>query len=114
MKTELEKENPKNDGQGPSNNGGNGQGNGNGNNGDNGKPDKEIRYTLDGEPQTTLEKELTANQILQAGGVDITQNYLLQLKGDGNISYKDNPTQIIKMHNNMEFLANYSGATTVS
>lgn len=108
MKSELEKENPKNEGQGPSNNGGNG------NNGDNGKPDKEIRYTLDGEPQTTLEKELTANQILQAGGIDVTQNYLIQLKGDGNISYKENLNQIIKMHNNMEFLANYSGATTVS
>ncbi|MBB6611786.1 hypothetical protein H7F15_12110 [Pontibacter sp. Tf4] len=79
-----------------------------------GKQEREIRYTLDGEPQTTTEREMTAEQILRVGGVDPAKYYLVLQKDEGNVVFKDNPLAVVKLHNNMKFLANYRGATTVS
>lgn len=76
-----------------------------------------ITYTLDDEPQTTTERELTARQILEKGGVDPASHYLVQIQGAHDKekkSYKDIPDEIVKLHPNMKFISVSTGPTTVS
>lgn len=73
-----------------------------------------IHYTVNDEPQSTTEKELTPIQIMQSAGVDPETNYLIEIKGHQQVSYKDKPTEPIKMHNNMKFITNFVGPTQVA
>jgi hypothetical protein len=76
-----------------------------------------ITYTLDDEPQTTLERELTARQILVNGGIDPASHYLKQIQGAHDKekkSYKDTPDEIIHLHPNLQFISVSTGPTTVS
>lgn len=75
-----------------------------------------ITYTLDDEPQTTLEKTLTARQILTGGGVDPSSHYLVLLHGSSGqtTSYQGRMDDAIHMHPNMRFVSVSTGPTTVS
>ncbi len=74
-----------------------------------------ITYTVNDEPQSTEEKSLTPVQIMTSAGVDPSTNYLLEIKGHQSpISFKDNSTVPIEMHNNMKFITNFTGPTPVS
>lgn len=73
-----------------------------------------ISYTVNDEPQSTTEKELTPIQIMTNAGVDSATNYLIELQGAHQESYKDKPNQLIKMHNNLKFITNFTGPTGVS
>ena len=73
-----------------------------------------ITYTVNGENQSTTEKELTPVQIIKNAGLDPESNYLIELKGNQQISYKDKPNESIKMHNNMKFITNFIGPTPVA
>jgi hypothetical protein len=73
-----------------------------------------ISYSVDGNTQTTTEKELTPMTIIQNSGLDPETNYLIQIVGNNKISYKDKATEPIKMHENIKFITNSTGPTQVS
>lgn len=73
-----------------------------------------ITYTINGENQSTNEKELTPTQIIKNAGLDSESNYLIEIKGHQQVSYKDNPNESIVMHNNMKFITNFIGPTPVA
>jgi len=73
-----------------------------------------ITYTVDGEKQTTSERELTPVQILSNAGIDAATHYLVQIEGQHKISYQDNPQTEIHMHEHMKFISVSTGPTPVS
>lgn len=81
------------------------------------KPPLVFHYTVDAEPETTEEKELTPNQILELAGITpINDYYLVQINSDGSqISYVDKPNEPIKMKcPAMKFISAYRGKVEVS
>jgi len=78
--------------------------------------DKEIRYTVDGEPQVTTEKTLTPRAILTNAGVDPASHYLKLLRGesDQETSYENRMDEPIHMHPKMRFISISTGPTPVS
>jgi hypothetical protein len=73
-----------------------------------------IHYTVSDEPQSTTQKEMTPVEIMKNAGVDPAQNYLIQIEGNHKKSYKDNPNEIIHMHDKMTFITNFMGPKPVS
>lgn len=81
------------------------------------KPPEVFYYTVDGEPETTDQKELTPNQILELAGITPTSDYyLVQKNPDGTeISYKGKPNEPITMRcPAMSFISIFNGETPVS
>jgi|CXWL01.1.fsa_nt_gi hypothetical protein len=80
------------------------------------KPPEVFHYTVDGEPETTDESQLTANQILKAAGYNTNEYYLVQINDDGTqISYENEPEKFIKMKcPGLKFIALYRSSTPVS
>jgi len=78
---------------------------------------KVIHYLLDGEPQTTKQQTMTPVEIMETAKpdpVDPKTHYLVQLKGDDKISYKDKPNEPIEMRNDARFITVSTGPTPVS
>jgi uncharacterized protein YlzI (FlbEa/FlbD family) len=73
-----------------------------------------IHYTVNDEPQTTTEKELTPVQIMQNAGIDPAQNYLVEIIDHKKEPFKDNPNISIHMHNGMKFITIFMGPQPVS
>jgi hypothetical protein len=73
-----------------------------------------IHYSVDDEPQETSERTLTAEQILRNAGLDPATHYLVQLEGAHQVSYKDNPSATIHLHEHQRFVSNALGPTPVS
>ncbi len=76
-----------------------------------------FHYTVDDEPETTDQNELTPNQILELAGITPTTDYyLVQINHDGGqTTYKDTPTIPIKMKcPAMKFISVFRGETPVS
>ena len=80
------------------------------------KPPEVFHYLVDDEPETTDEKFLTANQILENAGLKPLDYYLVQVFADGSQkSYKDIPDQRIEMKCPGEkFISVFRGETPVS
>ena len=81
------------------------------------KPPEVFYYTVDKEPETTDQKELTPNQILELAGITpVPDYYLVQINPDGSqTSYKDTPTTPIRMKcPAMKFVSVFRGETPVS
>jgi hypothetical protein len=81
------------------------------------KPPEVFYYTVDDEPETTDQKTLTANQMLELAGITpVTDYYLVHIKPDGSqISYKDRPDTPIQMEcPAMKFVSAFRGETPVS
>jgi len=81
------------------------------------KPPEVFYYTVDDEPETTDQKVLTPNQILELAGIKpVSDYYLVQKNPDGTeISYKGKPNEPIKMLcPAMKFVSIYNGETPVS
>ncbi len=81
------------------------------------KPPEVFYYTVDDEPETTDQKELTPNQILELAGITpVADYYLVQINHDGSqTSYKDTPTTPIKMKcPALKFVSVFRGETPVS
>ena len=81
------------------------------------KPPEVFYYTVDEEPETTDQKELTPNQILELAGIKpVTDYYLVQINPDGTqTSYKETPTNPIVMKcPAMKFVSIFRGETPVS
>lgn len=78
---------------------------------------KVIHYQLNDEPQETMERQLTPNQIMSGAkptAIDPTQNYLEQIKGRDKISYQNEGTKPIDMHDGMKFITVFTGTVPVS
>jgi hypothetical protein len=73
-----------------------------------------INFTVNDEPYSTTEKELTPIKIMQMAGIDPDQNYLVEIINKKQESYKDEPNKIIHIHDGMEFIANFMGPKPVS
>ena len=77
-------------------------------------PHGAIIYTVNGEPQWTIEKELTPETIMSHAGIDPAKNYLVEIKGHEQVSFKDDPKKLIHMHDGMKFITNFVGPKPVS
>ncbi len=75
---------------------------------------KVIDYTVNDEPQSTTQKELTPVQIMENAGIDPARNYLIQIEGNHQESYKETPDKTIHMHEKMKFITNFIGPKPVS
>ena len=69
---------------------------------------------IDNEPYQTPEKTMTANAILQLGGLNPKENYLVQIKRGSRISYKDKGEVEIDLFEGAKFVGQYLGPTSVS
>ncbi|HSZ58354.1 MAG TPA: hypothetical protein VK797_22000 [Tepidisphaeraceae bacterium] len=75
----------------------------------------DIEYTVDGEPQATTEKELTANQILEHAKINPQTNYLVELLGPHERkSFEDQPNDEVRLHDEMRFVSVARCPTPVS
>jgi len=73
-----------------------------------------IQYTVDGEPQSTTEHQLTASQILTAAGKEPSAYYLILLEGNAQKSFQGHPDEVIHMHPKMRFISMSLAPTPVS
>ena len=75
-----------------------------------------IQYTVDDEPQTTTETELTPRHILTNAGFAPDTYYLILVHGQGQNqdSFRDKLDEPIHMHPQMKFITNSLGPTPVS
>ncbi len=76
-----------------------------------------FHYFLDEEPETTDEPSLSANQILELGGIKPVEDYyLVEIDKDGQeINHKDTPDAQIKMKcPGSKFVSIFRGETPVS
>ncbi len=73
-----------------------------------------IHYTVDGEPQTTTERELTPRQIIKNAGLNPDERYLVEIRGREQVSYKDNPGTPIHLHEHEKFVTVFIGPVPVS
>jgi hypothetical protein len=71
-------------------------------------------YTVDGEPQSTSEHVLTPNEIMKEAGIDPSTHYLIEIDGNAQKSFKDEPNFQIHMHEHAKFVTASLGPTTVS
>lgn len=73
-----------------------------------------IHYTVNDEPQSTTEKELTPVKIMDNAGIDPDEDYLIEIIDHKKESFKDDPNKLIHMHNGMKFITNFMGPKPVS
>ncbi len=76
-----------------------------------------FHYTLDDDPETTDQKSLSANQILENGGLTPASDYFItEIDNDGNtISHKETPDALIQMKcPGTKFISIFRGAMPVS
>lgn len=73
-----------------------------------------FNYTVDDEPQSTNEHVLTPAQILTKAGLNPTTYYLVQVRGNEQVSYRDKYDEQIHIHQHMTFISVFTGDTPVS
>lgn len=73
-----------------------------------------ITFTVDGEPVTTTEHELTPNQILRLAGIDPASNYLVRVKGREQESFQGRGDEPIRVHEHEVFVSVSTGPTPTS
>jgi hypothetical protein len=79
-----------------------------------GRPGRSITFTVDGEPVTTTEEQLTPNQVLGLAGIDPATNYLVQVEGRHQVSYQGRGDEPIRVHDNAVFVSVSTGPTPTS
>ena len=57
-----------------------------------------FKYKVDDEVYTTDRKEMTPNDILVNAKFNPSQVYLIELEGEKETSFKDDPNKILHMH----------------
>ncbi len=74
----------------------------------------DITIYVDDEPHVTREKTLTPVQILAFENLTSPLHYLVQIVGNEEKSFKDQPDTPLHIHENMRFSSVYTGQTPVS
>jgi hypothetical protein len=73
---------------------------------------KTIEYFVNGEVQTSTEKELTVRQILKRAGFEPAKDWILTRDKDGH-EFK-NPDKLVQIHKDERFTATATGPTPTS
>jgi hypothetical protein len=73
-----------------------------------------ITFTVDDEPVVTSDPTLSPIQIMTLAGVDPATHYLVEVKGRQQTSYRDNPSEELRIHNHDKFVTLCTGPTPVS
>jgi hypothetical protein len=71
----------------------------------NGKQDRVIHFTVDGEPVETDQRTLTANEIIAkfGGGLDVSTHYLVEIKEGRQVSFQGKGNDPVELHNGLAF-----------
>ena len=73
-----------------------------------------FNYKVDDEVYKTDKKEMTPNEILINAKFNPSQVYLIELEGEKETSFRDDPNKILHMHEGMEFITANRGPLPVS
>ena len=73
-----------------------------------------FEYKVDDENYTTDREKLTPNEILINAKFNPSSVYLIELEGEKETSFKDDPNKILHMHQGMEFITANRGELPVS
>ncbi len=73
-----------------------------------------FEYKVDDENYTTDREKLTPNEILIKAKFNPSQVYLIELEGEKETSFKDDPSKILHMHEGMQFITANRGELPVS
>lgn len=73
-----------------------------------------FEYKVDDEVYSTDRKEMTPKEILVNAKFNPSQVYLIELEGEKETSFKDDPNKILHMHNGMVFITANRGELPVS
>lgn len=74
---------------------------------------KTIKYFVNGEEETTSEDELTVREVLENAGFTPATDYTLSSENPRR-DYGANYDEVVRIHPNMRFRAQFSGPTPVS
>jgi hypothetical protein len=77
-------------------------------------PAHPTTVTVDDEPVTTEQPDVTPNNIMTAAGVDPTTHYLVQVEGRHQTSYQGKGDVPIHVHEHEVFITVNTGPTPVS
>lgn len=69
---------------------------------------------IDGEPFEATEETMTANGILELGGLSTDENYLVEIKGKHQESFEGKGGEAIHLHEDASFISVFFGPTPVS
>lgn len=78
------------------------------------RPEHPVRFTVNDEHYSSDDHTLTPVQIMELAGVDPATNYLVEVKGRHQTSYRDHPNDEVPIHNGDKFVTLYTGGTPVS
>ena len=73
-----------------------------------------IHIKIDDEPYEAPENPMTANEILELGGLDPEQHYLVQIKDGERIKYQDEGERQITLFQGATFVGHFTGEKGVS
>ena len=77
-------------------------------------PSGPIPITIDDEPVDAPMSPMTANEILELGGLDLSTHYLVQIKDGARIKYQDKGEQPIELFAGAAFVGHFTGEKPVS
>lgn len=75
---------------------------------------KDVVFTVDGETVVTVDRTLTADEILRLAGLDPSVHYLVEIRGREQVSYQGRGGEEIKIHPHHAFVSAATGPTPVS
>lgn len=73
-----------------------------------------FAITVDGDELSIAEHELTPRQIMKRAGIDPDTHYLVELRGDQQVSLQATPDDPIHIHEKLKLISVYSGPKPVS
>ena len=68
------------------------------------KPGTLIHYTVDGEPQSTTDEEMTPRDIMGDAGVDPQTHFLTEIDGGIRRPHRDDLDRPLRMREQMQFV----------
>lgn len=77
-------------------------------------PSGPITIKIDDEPHEAPKNPMTANEILELGGLNPDENYLVQIKEGERIKYKDKGGEPIELFEGATFVGHFTGEKGVS
>ena len=77
-------------------------------------PSGPITIMIDAEPYEAPKNPMTANEILELGGLDPDENYLVQIKDGERIKYKGKGEEPIELFEGATFVGHFTGEKGVS
>lgn len=75
---------------------------------------KTVTIEVDNESLVVEKGTMTAAAIVEMSGKDPATHYLIEVQGRHQVAYKDQPNELVKVHENSKFATACSGPTTVS